>query len=264
MKLLKHIVIAAFAMLFVIACKKSEDKKNANADIEFNVISVTDGAANYTDDTTIYNAIKINYIEAINNNQQDAVVDNINKDFFTWLSSFLFSEEGYAVTKNNIKDAIASEIKRFIKDINEDESFTDCETCRQAEFSIDTCGLYQTDKIISISYYYYTYSGGAHGLYGITTFNYNKQTTQPITIDNLSTNISELTAIAEKAFIKQNGDIKKFWFEHEKFYLPNIFYFTEKGIVFYYSIYEIASYAEGAITFELDYNQVKNLTEYVK
>jgi hypothetical protein len=263
MKILKHTVITVIAILFAVACKKNENNKNASTNIEFNVVTVADSTENYVSDSTISNVIKINYYEAKSNNTQDSVADNINNDFYTWISSFLFVEENYAVTKDNINDATASEIKRFLKDIYEDESLADCETCRQAEFSIDTCGLYQTDKIISIVYSHYSYSGGAHGYYGITTFNYNRQTAEAITIDNLSTDIDELTAIAEKIFIQQNGDVKNFMFEDDKFYLPNIFYFTEKGIVFYYSIYEIASYAEGDITIELDYNQIKNLIEYV-
>ena len=265
MKIFKHIAVTVVVLLFAAACKKSENKKNDNANIEFSVVTVVDEAENYTSDTTIYNVITINYVEAKSNNPQDtAVVSNINKDFFAWLSPFFLTNEKYMLTEDNIKDAIANEIKAFIEDINTDETLADCETCRYAEFSVDTCKLYQTDKIVSIAYNYYQYSGGAHGYSGFATFNYDRQTAKSITIDNLSTNIAELTTIAEKVFVQKNGDIKDFWFENEKFYLPNIFYFTETQIVFYYSIYEIAPYAAGSVTVEIDYNQVKNLVEYIQ
>ena len=266
MQIFKLLVVTCIIMIFIVACKKSDNKTNDNVtvNIEFNVITVADSVENYTNDSTLYNVIKISYFEAKGDSTQKLFIDNINEDFFTWLSSFLFTEAQYTVTKNNINDVVTAEIKKFINDIDADESLIDCESCRNAELAIDASEFYQTDKIMSIVYSHYQYSGGAHGYYGIATFNYSKQTAEPITINNLSANIDELTTIAEKAFIRQIGDIKDFWFDGGIFYLPKIFYFTEKGIVFYYSIYEIACYADGAITLELEYNQVKNLIKYMK
>lgn len=266
MTIFKHLIITAIVIVFAAACKKNDNKKDNGTNVNFSLVTIVDSAKNYTQDTTIRNDVSISYLNAESNSPEMSFADSINKDFFAWISPFYFAEKQslHLITKNNIKDAVASSIKKFIQNVSEDESLVDCETCKMAEFILDTVSLYQTGKIISIAYNFYHYSGGAHGYYGITAFNYDMQTTSRITPDNLSANIDELTAIAEKAFIRQHGDISDFNFDNNKFYLPKIFYFTEKGIVFYYSIYEIAPFAAGAITVELGYNEIKNIVEYIE
>ncbi|MDR1985037.1 MAG: DUF3298 and DUF4163 domain-containing protein [Prevotellaceae bacterium] len=259
MKTLTKIIITVIFITSVFACKK-----NNKANLEFTVVTVADSSRNYTNDTTISNFISISYFESKKTNSENFIADIINQDFFAWLGSFLFAEDSVTLTKNNLNDVIATDIKRFIKDTNEDESIIDCETCKHIELSIDTFLLYQNSKIVSLAYSYYQYSGGAHGFYGQIAFNYDKKDGTPVTIDNLSTNIAELTAIAEQAFIKQNGELKDYWFEDDVFFLPDAFYFTEGKITFYYSIYEIASFAAGDITVELNNDDIKHIIDYIE
>jgi hypothetical protein len=257
MNKLKLLIIAFVGLVFVFSCK--DDSK---ANIEFGIITVADSTQNHTNDTTLSSIISISYFDVKNKNAENSVAANIKDDFFAWLNPFLLSDENIVVTEENLKDVIAMEILAFIKDINEDESLKDCEACRHVELSIKANPAYQNKNVVSLVYTYYQYSGGAHGNYGTTAFNYKPNGT-PVTLENLSSNIDELTAIAEQTFRKQNGELKEYWFDDEKFYLPDVFYFTENAIVFYYGLYEIAPYAAGDIFLELNNDDVKHLIDYI-
>ncbi|MDR1551852.1 MAG: DUF3298 and DUF4163 domain-containing protein [Prevotellaceae bacterium] len=255
LSILKQFVIAAIFITTVFACKT-----NKKSSLEFNLVTVADSSLNHSNDTTISSVISIRYFETANADKS-SVADSINKDFFEWLSAF-FDNDGETITKDNLEDVVASEIQKFIKEIRADSTLVDCESCKHAELFVDAEPIYQNDKIISLVYSFYHYSGGAHGAHGITSFNYTKDGT-PVTVENLSTNIDELTAIAEQSFIKQNGDITDYWFDDDKFYLPSVFFFIENSIVFYYGIYEIAAYAAGDIYVELNNDEVKHLIDYL-
>lgn len=255
---LRQLIVAIVFVMSVFACKT-----NNRSNVEVTSITVADSSYNYTDDTTINNIVIINYLDAKCASGENSIAETVNQDFFIWLKQFFFVDnDDTDITKDNLKDVVASDIKAFIKDVNEDKSLADCKPCRSAELSVSS-SLYQNSSIISAVYSYYQYSGGAHGGYGCTAFNYSKKDGTPITVENLSTNIDELTAIAEKAFVEQNGEITDYWFEDNKFYLPDVFYFTENKIEFYYNLYEIASYAAGAIVIELNNDDVKHLIDYL-
>ncbi|MDR3227380.1 MAG: DUF3298 and DUF4163 domain-containing protein [Prevotellaceae bacterium] len=257
MKALKQIIIAAIFITAVFACKKS-DKTN----VEFTFITVADSTGNYTDDTTINCFISISYYDAKCNGNKTFLADSINKDFFAWLS--ISEDSEIVVTRDNLKECVAAEINRFIKEINEDESLADCESCRYSEHIVEPQLQYQNSKIVSLVYSYYQYSGGAHGMYGITTFNYDKKDGTVVNIDNLSSNIDSLTVIAQKAFVEQNGSLDDFWFDDDGFYLPNTFYFDTDYIIFYYHLYDIAPYAAGDFKVMLSNDEVKHLVKYIE
>jgi hypothetical protein len=255
-KVLLNAIFTVICMASVIACKT--DKK---INFEFIPVSVADSSYNYSNDTAINGMVSIKYFEAKSEENGNYVADKINNDFFAWLSPF-FEIDSEQITKENMKDVVASSIKTFIKDVNENESLADCAPCKHAELFVEPRQVYQNDRIVSLVYSFRQYSGGAHGNYGTATFNYKKDGTS-VTLENLSTNIDELEEIAEQAFIKQNGELAKFQFDNNKFYLPNVFYFTEKSVVFYYCLYEIAPYSAGDIYVELDNDKVKHLIDYI-
>ena len=260
MKKIKLLVVAIIFVSAVFACKKKESKTQ----LEFTIVSVSDSTQNYVDDTTLNNVIKISYIKASDKGVATSLADSINKDFFAWLSVYLYTDNNQIITKENLKDVVSAEIERFITEIKEDESVIDYEPYRYAELSIEPKEPFQNDKIISIIYNAYQYSGGAHETWGLTAFNYNKKDGSVIDIYNLSTNIDELTTIAEKAFIEQNGSLEEFWFEDDRFTLPNTFYFEDGKIIFYYHLYEISSYAAGDFTIELKNDDVKHIINYIQ
>ncbi|MDR2126393.1 MAG: DUF3298 and DUF4163 domain-containing protein [Prevotellaceae bacterium] len=253
LNILKPFVVAAIIMTSVFACKTNN--------VEFTTVSVADSSRNHSNDTAIYNFISIKYVDAKSTDSKSSIANNINKDFFAWLNGFFYNDTE-SLTKDNLKEAVASEIKKFIKDINEDATLAGCQTCKNAELIVSVDSVYQNDKIVSVVYSFYQYSGGAHGNHGVIAFNYQKNGA-PITAENLSTNIDELTAIAKQTFIEQNGELKNYWFDNENFHLPDVFYFTENATVFYYAPSEIAPYSDGDIYIEISNDKVKHLIDYI-
>jgi hypothetical protein len=246
--------VALALITTVFACQN-----NKNTQFVFTTISVADSIQNYTDDTTLSYVIAINFAEAsVPQSGSTSLAGRINNDFFEWLG---MPFDAAQTAENAIKSYVALEFERFGLDVA--DSPADCAACRSAEFTVTPKNQYQNSKVVSLVYEWWQYSGGAHGMYGINAFNYDKNKETTIDIGNLSTDADAFTAIAENKFVEQNGSLDKFMF-NDGFYLPDTFYFTTDAIIFYYHPYEIASYADGAITLTLKNSDISHLVSYIE
>jgi len=108
------------------------------------------------------------------------------------------------------------------------------------------------DSILSIREYGDEYTGGAHGMYGNWGINYEPSTGEEFELTDVFKGVEELPAILSEKVIAGYAD------EYETFeslesvleeYKPEDYNWTMdyQGITFYFSPYEIASYAMGAI-----------------
>ena len=124
--------------------------------------------------------------------------------------------------------------------------------------------IYHSDSIINIEIKHYTYTGGAHGYSGKRSLIFDAKTGKSIPDDYLFRNKREFAAFAEKKFrqayqltpgqpINANG----LMFEGDVFQLPQTYFFTEKGFLLYYNVYEIASYADGPKEVLISYDEMK-------
>lgn len=124
-----------------------------------------------------------------------------------------------------------------------------------------------TENLISLQVNHYIFAGGAHG-YGATQYlNFDAQTGEELQFDMLISDKESFTDFIEKKFketykIPQRSSInaKGFWFEDDQFYLPDNLGFTQDNLIFSYDEYEIASYAEGSIFFEIP---IKEIQQYL-
>jgi len=147
------------------------------------------------------------------------------------------------------------------------------------EFSV-YCYNYSTDTIInvennsililSLSYYNYTYTGGAHGYYYKKFINYDKINNKEIILDDIFINNWEmdLTRIAEYKFRKTheipiNGNINDYgyWFDNDKFQLNNNFLLGKSGITFLYNPYDICCFAMGIQSVYIPYSDIIQLVK---
>lgn len=121
--------------------------------------------------------------------------------------------------------------------------------------------------IISLSFVEYSFTGGAHGTYYEGYYNINTNNGVEIKKSELFKEYAynNLLFYAEKVF-RKNKEIAEgisleeagYWFENNKFYLPENFLITSEGIKFIYNPYEIASWAEGLIEIFLPYSDIKD------
>lgn len=106
------------------------------------------------------------------------------------------------------------------------------------------------------------YTGGAHGMYGVGYYHFDKTSGKQLHIKDMLDVKKELLRQAELVFRKKVGlkantpfEENDFWF-NEGFYLSDNFEITRKGITFYYNPYEISSWAAGMIDFSLTTAQI--------
>ncbi|TVZ26208.1 uncharacterized protein DUF4163 [Gillisia sp. Hel_I_86] len=111
---------------------------------------------------------------------------------------------------------------------------------------------YESEKLISIQFDLALFTGGAHGYTSITFLNFNPETGRLLSNKELFS--QDFKDFAEKRF-RKNNDIPEnesinstgFFFEGDKFQLPQNIGFYPNKVVLRYNAYEIASYSEGNI-----------------
>lgn len=132
---------------------------------------------------------------------------------------------------------------------------------------IDIKVLNQKRDYIALQYLHSDYSGGAHPNTNITFINYNPKLNQPIKLDSLveSNKMITLTTIGENIF-RKNENLSatanlegEYFFENGKFYLPENFYISDKGLVFLYNPYEIKPYVAGTTELVIPFSSLKNI-----
>lgn len=117
----------------------------------------------------------------------------------------------------------------------------------------------------TISYGFYEYVGGAHGMTGFSSDNYDLETKKKLAFYDMfnESDSTKLKTLGEKHFRKDNklkpeGNINEqgyFW--EEDFYLSETFTLTSKGLVFTYAPYEIGPYSIGMPVFTIPYTELK-------
>lgn len=112
----------------------------------------------------------------------------------------------------------------------------------------------------------YQYMGGAHGIYYTENFNFSTQTGERLDWRTLFTDTLAIYDLAAKKLAEGEEDkqlaegetiMDYYDFTGGEFYLPENFLLSDQHIEFLYTVYEIASYAEGEITISLPYEQIE-------
>ncbi len=123
----------------------------------------------------------------------------------------------------------------------------------------------ETKRLICLQFVFYEYSGGAHGITGISFINADKLEKKVIKIEDVLLNPGslQLLRILESRFRIQSGAppgrklSELGLFEDRIMKLSDNFYIEEKGIGFFYNQYEIAPYAAGPIDIFVPYSDLK-------
>ncbi|MDI1254882.1 MAG: DUF3298 and DUF4163 domain-containing protein [Flavobacterium sp.] len=186
------------------------------------------------------------------------VADSINKKIFATLKEIVFvGEKPFPSTDYN------GLMTAFLKSYEEMQQ-KDPEEKIGWEAEVTGKIAYQSDNILNIRLKLYTFTGGAHGYSGERSLLFDPETGKNIPNEKLFKDITAFEAFAETKFRKAynipNGtslNATGFMFEDEHFVLPQTFFFTDKGFLLYYNVYEIASYAEGAKQVLIPYTEME-------
>ena len=161
----------------------------------------------------------------------------------------------------NLKDKVKSESKEYKKEYYQivlSESNKDY-VKYQYELYIDYKLTYNKNNVISIPMNVYEFTGGAHGMTYLNSYNYNLINGKKLKLSDIfKENIDYKNIIDNyiKYVIKKNPDI---YFQGNNGFKgikeEQSFYIEDDGIVIYFDLYEIAPYYVGIPNFKIKYDE---------
>jgi hypothetical protein len=178
--------------------------------------------------------------KAVSNDIEEVLINNRNEYFNAY--------------KENFKDELPATIQ--------ESSFGFNSSMDQA-FSVK----YESTEFIVIESQNYNYDGGAHGLFGSGFINIDKKKLKLISVKDviLNPNSKMLLRILEKRFRLESGATVNTKLtelglsEDELTTLADEFYINDKGITFYYSTYQIATYVRGPVEIFVPFKDLKGM-----
>ena len=188
------------------------------------------------------------------------VMDSINN----FIKNYLLSQFGDRTGQGSLEkqlDQFITEFKKFRVNFPKVLGWFD-----EKKVSVinDTLG------ILSLKYFYYFYTGGAHPNSTVKYFNFDINTGCILTLKDLFIPgfETELNKIAEKEFRKEkklspDEDLEKagFQFEDNQFKVNDNFAVTTEGLKFHFNDYEIASYSRGPTRLEISYEALRRIID---
>lgn len=197
--------------------------------------------------------ISINYPKAEGSKVVSELINSTLKNYI--VNQTNLSEDSLKIL--SIDDAIErfdSEFIRFKTDFPE--------SSQRWEAFIDGEVTYHSPDVICISINSYLDTGGAHGNTTIKFFNFNPQTGNLYSKNELTSDIdglSEVIANQLKEEIKSNSeDSMEDFFFGQNFQLPESLGFSDEGLIVLYNPYEISSYSQGIIEFTISFEEISS------
>ncbi len=127
------------------------------------------------------------------------------------------------------------------------------------------------ETVISLIRNDVSYSGGAHGYSYQNGVNYDGETGEILTLDNISDDKEALVACVKAKILEvcENGEYKDLVFPDYADYVDGVigedkWYFDDTGIVFIANAYELGPYSSGSLTFQVDYDSLDGLKDTYK
>jgi hypothetical protein len=119
---------------------------------------------------------------------------------------------------------------------------------------------YHSPLVITIAINSYLNTGGAHGNLNISLFNFDTSTGKLLSNDKLISNHISFSDIAKKHFKEHTNTQEEFgdYFFGEAFHLPANIGYNKEGVLLFYNVYEIASYAVGVTEFTIPFEEVED------
>lgn len=241
------IKICFLIFIVVISCKKEVT----------NILTSENYSEEFQGDCKGDNCAKVT-IDYIKINGEKEVADKIN---FTVGNSILYFLK--LNFEKNIKATTISEAaNNFLESYENDKKEFPELSPYIAEVSVSNS--YNSPYILCLQTEFYSYTGGAHGNGRTNFLNFDPLTGNIKSTSSLFKNKKEFTDFVEQEFrnekeIPQGNPINStgYWFENDKFYIPESIGFSDTEIIIIYNPYEIASYADGTIELRIPLSEAQ-------
>ncbi len=199
--------------------------------------------------------VTIDYIKIIGEKE---VAERIN--FTVGNSIIYFLKSNF---EKNIKAIIISEAaNNFLDSYERDKKEFPDLSPYIAEVSVSNS--YSSPSILCLKTDFYSYTGGAHGNGRTKFLNFDPLTGNLKSTSSIFKSKKDFTDFVEQEFRKEKGipqgdliNSTGYWFENDKFHIPESIGFTDTEILIIYNPYEIASYADGTIELRIPLSEAQ-------
>ncbi len=182
------------------------------------------------------------------------VSEDINQKLEEHVIQLISSEEDPAATSlEELSENFINDYKEAAKSFSEEPPW---------EAYLNENVYFKSDSLVSIGITAEIFSGGAHGYKTLTFLNFNPNTGEKYSAEDLFT--PEFTGFIEGKFrskfdipSEDNINSTGFWFENDVFQLPENIGFEEDKVILIYNSYEIAPYSAGDIYMEIPFEEVR-------
>lgn len=190
-----------------------------------------------------YIEVKISYPELIEYNESIKVINS------SILNQLLFDDE-FSKDSCDSFDEIADSLFAEYSCIKSE--FEGYSTAWFIHKNLSITGL--QNNLLSLKNEVTMYTGGANAYYNVNLSVYDLNNANKVAFEEIIkiSKLGEFLIFAERQFkeekrILENQSVKDagYWFENDKFFLPDNFNMTDSGLIFFYNLYEIAPRSEG-------------------
>jgi hypothetical protein len=217
--------------------------------VRFNLLEVSAQGADCGGSSTRCARVRVSYLETTGGGTR-AVRNNLDlyvqHDLVSRLRGYL--SEGTSNRINRLEEltaAFLAEHRAFV------EEFPDANADWSIEIAADP--IYNSAKVITLDISESAYTGGAHPNSRRQLVTFEVPTGQFLSVEDLASDIETLTVIVEGHFrlvrnLAPDEDLAAagYWFNDNRFTLPDNIGVVSDGLIFHWNSYEIAPYSMGA------------------
>lgn len=175
------------------------------------------------------------------------IINKINNEIYDYIVDF----------KNNIKKQ-SLEYEKDYENSYKNKSLPKFVYEAYSEYNV----TYDKDNLISIPVLTYEFTGGAHGMSVLKSFNYNLKNGEELKLSNIfndNVDYKSLINTYVKREIEENKDLYFMGKEGFKGISDDQgFYLENDRLIIYFQLYEIAPYYIGIPKFEIPLNEIKD------
>jgi len=191
-----------------------------------------------------------------------SVADSLNArtdDFIvTQLAGFVPKGDTLAADPETLIRAFLDEYMRFRKAFPESAQIW--------EIKITGAAAFVSEKAVTLKFEVFAFTGGAHPNSEVRYMSFDAESGKMFALEDVISDVGELLRRAEPVFrktreIPEGKDFADagFWFEDNRFSLPENFGLIESGLVFYWNYYEIGPRVVGPTEITIPYDEIGDL-----
>lgn len=275
----QYVSVLAILITVGVFFSSCDDKKKPTGALEFDNIRLTESAHLFGDTAKPGSRLIINYVY-VTKSDDDLLKEILNNYFIATCLDEKYTDMDPHEAIKRYADVYTTEYRMdlepmFLEDQKnnnrEDEAVTFASWYDYYQNIESTVQHYEGDLLVYKAQFN-EFTGGAHGMERTTFLNLDLAQKRQLLLDDIFIDESSeaLTQLLWQQLMKDNKATTKEDLElmgygltgdltpSENFYLDN------KGVAFYYNVYEIAPYSMGPVEIRLSYDMVENLLKESK